>query len=40
MAENTLPIEDYQELLQLTVISLSGNIDSFAFQLPGLDYHA
>ena len=38
--KKSFPRADYQELLQLAIISLGGHVPNFAFRLPGADHHA
>ena len=40
LAKNTWPRADYQELLQLAIICLGGEVSGFKFRIPGPDHHA
>ena len=40
LAKDTWPRADYQELLELAIISLGGEVPGFKFRLPGPDHHA
>ena len=40
LQKKTWPRADYQELLQLLIICLGGEIQNFKFRLPGPDHHA
>ena len=38
--KGTWPRDDYRELLELVIIWLGGEIESFTFKFPGADHHA
>ena len=40
LEKKTWPREDYQELLELLIVTLGGKVEGFTFKMPGADHHA